>query len=75
MKVLIATDGSEHAEQAAKLLARLPHVDRLDLTIVSVNQRREVLGSMEYMEWMDRNFWLEQTRLEKACQHIESMFD
>jgi nucleotide-binding universal stress UspA family protein len=75
MRVLIATDGSENAEEAAALLARLPHADPLELTILSVNQRREVLGSADYLEWMDRNYWMEQTRLEKACQRIEQMFD
>jgi nucleotide-binding universal stress UspA family protein len=75
MKVLIATDGSECAEVAAKLLARLPHADPLELTIVSVNQRRELVGAVEYAEWVDRNFWLQQTRLEKACQRIEQMFE
>jgi nucleotide-binding universal stress UspA family protein len=75
MKVLIATDGSNCSELAAKLLARLPHADRLDLTILSVNQRRELVGSAEYAEWVDRNFWLEQAKLEEACQRIEQMFE
>jgi nucleotide-binding universal stress UspA family protein len=35
MKVLLATDGSQHAEQAAAFLSRLPHAERLDLTVMT----------------------------------------
>ncbi len=36
MKILLATDGSKCSEQAAWLLSRLPHDDKLELTIVTV---------------------------------------
>ncbi len=35
MKVLLATDGSPHAEEAAAFLSRLPHAERLDLTVMT----------------------------------------
>lgn len=35
MKVLLATDGSAHAENAAAFLCRLPHAERLDLTVMT----------------------------------------
>ena len=35
MKVLLATDGSQHAKHAARFLSRLPHKDPLELSIVS----------------------------------------
>jgi len=37
MKVILATDGSQHAEEASWLLARLPHSDKLELTVVYVS--------------------------------------
>lgn len=74
MKVLIATDGSAYAETAAKLLARLPHAEPLELIVVAVNQRHEFLGPSRYMEWMDRSYWIEQSRLRKACENIEQIF-
>ncbi len=36
MKVLLATDGSKCSEEAAWLLSRLPHRERLELTILTV---------------------------------------
>jgi nucleotide-binding universal stress UspA family protein len=36
MKVLLATDGSRCSEEAAWLLSRLPHRDKLELTMVTV---------------------------------------
>lgn len=35
MKVLLATDGSQYSEEAAGILARLPHRERLDLIIAT----------------------------------------
>ena len=35
MKVLLATDGSKCSTEAAGILARLPHRDQLQLTIVT----------------------------------------
>ncbi len=37
MKVILATDGSQHAEEAAWLLAHLPHADKHELTVVYVS--------------------------------------
>jgi nucleotide-binding universal stress UspA family protein len=38
-RVLVATDGSRHAEAAARFLACLPHDEQLDVTVVTVVQR------------------------------------
>lgn len=35
MRVLLATDGSPHAKNAASFLCRLPHAERLELTIMT----------------------------------------
>ncbi len=34
MKVLLANDGSEHAEQAARFLRRFPHIENLEITVM-----------------------------------------
>ena len=35
MKVLLATDGSQYSEEAAGILARLPHREKLDLIVAT----------------------------------------
>ncbi len=66
-KVLLTTDGSEAAQQAARFLARLPHEGKLELTVVSVltppYQGRTTL----------RNDWIE-TCLEQDREHAETAF-
>lgn len=57
MKVLLATDGSACSEQAAAMLARLPHHEKLDLKIVTVVGPPSVgffSPAKEFMEQLSR---------------------
>lgn len=45
MKVILATDGSQYAEEAAWLLAHLPHAERLELTVLYVSNVPHLHGS------------------------------
>ena len=45
MKVILTTDGSQHAEEAARLLAHLPHSDKFELTVVYVSNTIRLQGS------------------------------
>lgn len=75
MKVLLATDGSEHASQAAALLAHLPHPDILDLTVLFVNRTPEVHGSREVVQWMEQYGQAQRSRADKVFAEVEAMFD
>lgn len=44
MKVILATDGSQYAEEAAWLLAHLPHLERLELTVLFVSNVPDLFG-------------------------------
>lgn len=74
MKVLIATDGSQHAEEAARMLSRFPHAERLELTVLSVIHRIEIHGSQEVIEWMNRNADMDRSRAAGLCRRIEDIF-
>lgn len=74
MKVLLATDGSSTSMDAASLLARMPHRDRLELTIVFVNQAYEFFGVVESQSVVDRCIAEEKQRGLEACQRVAHLF-
>ncbi len=75
MRVLLATDGSKHAEQAASLLARLPHAQPLELTVLAVTPMIEFHGSVDVAQWMKRSQETEKLRGQEACRRIERLFE
>lgn len=75
MKVLLATDGSPSAEAAASLLARLPHSDRLELTIMAVTPNLEVFGASKVVDWAKSVSTSEKELATKVCQHLAKLFD
>jgi nucleotide-binding universal stress UspA family protein len=74
MKVLLATDGSSTSMDAASLLARMPHRDRLELTIVFVNQAYEFFGVVESQSVVDRCIAEEKARGLEACKRVAHLF-
>ncbi len=75
MKVLIATDGSSGAEEAAWLLAHLPHRNTLEVTVLSVVPDYGVHGSVEVVEWLKAAMEAERKRAEEATERIARMFE
>jgi nucleotide-binding universal stress UspA family protein len=75
MKILIATDGSKTAEDAARMLARLPHPKAIELTILAVNYTHPVHGSPEVVQWLKDKSEADKVAAHKACQRIEQMFE
>lgn len=75
MKVLLATDGSALSEEAAALLAHLPHSGRLELDVLSVCQAAHVHGSSEVVSWIARNRDAERQSAELACSRVTKMFE
>jgi nucleotide-binding universal stress UspA family protein len=74
MRVLLATDGSKHAEHAAAMLAHLPHSEKLELTVLSIVPTVEMHGSMEVVEWLKQNLEAEKVRATEACGRVAAMF-
>lgn len=74
-KVLLATDGSDCAEEAAWFLSHLPHAEKLDLHVLTVLQapygaQRFASPSM-MAEYIDR----ERTSSKEAFQRVAAMFE
>ncbi len=72
---MIATDGSLHAEKAARFFCHLPHQEPLELLIVAVNYIPVIHGSPEILGAMDQVYVDDKGRLLKACETIAEMFD
>jgi len=75
MKVILATDGSQHAEEAACLLAHLPHSDKLELTVVCVSNTVRLQGAIIPADLMKQYLADEKARAEKNFQHISEVFE
>ncbi len=75
MKVLIATDGSSHAEKAARFFSLLPHREPLELLIVSVHYVPEIHGTPSVLEAIDDYENAHRERQRQACERIAAMFD
>lgn len=75
MKVLIATDGSELAENAASLLAHLPHSEKLEIVVLSVRVPAQISGSREVVEWLRKSQEEEMERADAACRKAAEMFE
>lgn len=74
-KVLLATDGSSCAEEAAWFLSHLPHGEKLDLYVLTVLQipypGQRYLSPSAVSESVDR----ERALADKAYQRIKEMFE
>ena len=73
-RVLIANDGSRIAERAAEFLARLPHDDRLRITVVSVLQETAYHRDAEH-DWARRNQEQRHEALAESFSRIGSLFE
>ncbi|MDZ4851391.1 MAG: universal stress protein [Pirellulaceae bacterium] len=75
MKVILATDGSQHAEEAAWMLAHLPHSDKLELTVVYVSNTVRLQGSIVLKDLMKQFAVNEKARAETLFQHLNEVFE
>ena len=74
-KVLLAVDGSTASDEAARLIAHLPHPDRLDLLVLSVVQRPFVQGRIALNKFLQEAFEQEKAAAATICQQVSGMFD
>lgn len=75
MRVILATDGSQHAEEAAWLLAHLPHSDKLELTVVYVSNTVRLQGAILPAELMKQYASDDMERVEKDFRHLSEVFE
>jgi nucleotide-binding universal stress UspA family protein len=75
MKVLLATDGSEHAKQAASLLAHLPHSQALHLIVLFVSNTPNLRGSMNDQELIRRIEAADRVRAQTTLAEVKKMFE
>jgi nucleotide-binding universal stress UspA family protein len=74
-KVLLATDGSAPAQQAARFLAHLPHQGRLDLTVVSVLTPPYSPMMTMRTDWIELCHEQDREQANKAFAEISDLFD
>jgi nucleotide-binding universal stress UspA family protein len=75
MKVILATDGSTHSEDAAWLLAHLPHSDKLELVVLYVSNAPNLRGSMNDAELIKRIEIADELRAKSIFQHVNVLFE
>lgn len=74
MKILLATDGSHFADNAAAFLAHLPHADKMELEVVSVAEPPFLHGSPEVISWIKKNQEAERESCVSSCDTAADMF-
>lgn len=74
VKVLIATDGSEDAERAARFFLRLPHNQRLDVTVITVLDPPDVSISTPSATWYPEFLEQQLEFAEASCARVAELF-
>ena len=75
MKIILATDGSAHSEDATWLLAHLPHSDKLELVVLYVSNAPNLRGSMNDAELIRRIEIADELRAKSIFQHVSALFE
>ncbi|WP_236695959.1 universal stress protein [Rhodopirellula islandica] len=73
--VLLAIDGSKPSEETAKFVARLPHFDPVDLTVVSVVHRRFVHASYSTNELIEKAYEQDRANAMKSLERVALLFE
>lgn len=76
MKVLFATDGSSHAQQAAWLLSHLPHREPLELAVLTVMQTPSYVNTPRVNEeWYAESMQRERQFANATFQRTAELFE
>jgi nucleotide-binding universal stress UspA family protein len=73
-KVLLATDGSPCAQDAAAFLAHLPHDAEMELTVLTVLAIPQTHRSSLSREWIDECLQQEREAATETFQQVEAIF-
>ncbi len=74
MRVLLATDGSEYADEAARFLAHLPHAERLDVSVLTVINIPHVNSTRPNSEWRPECVRRESEAAQAVFEKVVEMF-
>ncbi len=74
-RVLLATDGSTLAQNAARFLAHLPHTQKLELTVVSVLTPPYNPTATLRTDWVDRCLEQDRERANEAFEETHRLFE
>ncbi len=74
MKILLATDGSEHARNAAKLLRRLSCCESIELTVLTVTYLPSHAQHDEGDEWVQTFLTREEAHADEAFAQVAEEF-
>ena len=75
MKVILATDGSQFAEEAAWLLAHLPHSEKLDLIVLFISNMPNLHGSSNTTDLMERLEIADKEKAASLFSYLKEIFD
>lgn len=75
MRVLLATDGSLSAEEAAWFLSHLAHNERLDLTVLYVLQRPDFYETAGASNWLEAANEAAKKKSVEVYSKIQDMFE
>ncbi len=75
MKVILATDGSQFAEEAAWLLAHLPHSEKLELTVLFISNIPNLHGSRDIEDLTKRLEAADREKAKSLFAHLKNTFD
>ena len=75
MRILLATDGSQNADEAAMFLAHLPHAEKLDVSVLTVINIPYVNSTRPGDQWRPECVRRETEFAEQAYQRVAAMFE
>lgn len=75
MRVILATDGSQFAEEAACLLAHLPHSEKLELIVLFISNMPNLHGTSITAELMKRLEVADEKKAASLFAHLKDIFD
>jgi nucleotide-binding universal stress UspA family protein len=74
MKLILATDGSQYAEEAAWLLSRLPHSEKLELIVLFINNLPDLRGAQNATALLGQLQIANQNKASSIFNHLKSIF-
>ena len=75
MKIVLATDGSQYADEAAWLLAHLPHSETLELIVLYISNIPNLRGLANAAELSERLKIADQEKAKSILARLKSIFD
>ncbi len=75
MRVVLATDGSEHANEAAKFLAHLPHSKQLEISVLTIVNVPYLSSASSASGWRSETIQRETKAAQETYQQIAEMFE